>query len=462
MTTDLTPITIGSLRPRLLGQPFPGTEIPAISQALLEAEQWIEQGRVSAEGRSWWQAWPDQPDFEASYGTLSLNTGVAGVIWYLDQALRHQPGGPTADARRTRIEEGLAHLAAHWHDETGNYYALPFAATGFYGGLAGIGAVLAQLAHRYPLAAELAPQVLDAVLDRRDEAGVRWSTTSTMLGDGGVIVSLLTAAHELGEDRYLEAAVRAGDDILSEEVPQAVGSAWPGVDPQILGMPADVVLEGFETGSTGVAYVLAQLAGATGEQRFITATDRALAHINTLALTHGDGALLPGYGGKYSFGYCTGSSGMIRAYVAGHRATGNPDHLEWAARYGRGILRSGVPTRTTPGHQYLLHQCCGSAAIVESFTGLHLETGEPLWLEAARAQADDLLIRSVADDRGRRWYSEAYRLPPGQLKAEVGHQVGASGIALALLHLLQVEEGPGAIVRLPDDPFHDRSTPRPS
>ena len=56
MTTDLTPITISSLRPELLGQPFPGTQLPAINDALLEAERWIEQGRVFAEDRSWWQA----------------------------------------------------------------------------------------------------------------------------------------------------------------------------------------------------------------------------------------------------------------------------------------------------------------------------------------------------------------------------------------------------------------------
>lgn len=458
MTTDPTPITIGSLRPEPFGEPFPGTGVPALSDALAEAEHWIDQGRISADGTSWWQAWPDQPDFEASYGTLSLNTGVAGVIWYLHQALSHQPDGPGWQARKARVEEGLAHLAAHWQDPIENYYSFPFAASGFYGGLAGIGVVLAQLASGYPLAARLAPQVLDAVLERRGPGGVRWSTTSTLIGDGGVIVSLLAAAELLREDRYLEAAVRAGDDILAEERPMEVGSLWPGLAPEALGLPADTVVEGFETGPTGVAYTLAELGRATGEQKFLDATDRGLAHINTRAHTHGDGALMPGLGGRYSFGYCTGSAGMIRAYIAGYRATGNPEHLEWALRYGRGILRSGVPGRTTPGNQYLLHQCCGSAAVLEAFVGLHLQSGDPLWLEAARTQADDLIIRSVADDRGRRWYSEAYRLPTGQLKAEVGHQVGASGIALALLHLLQVEEGSDAIVRLPDDPFADRSS----
>ncbi len=110
----------------------------------------------------------------------------------------------------------------------------------------------------------------------------------------------------------------------------------------------------------------------------------------------------------------------------------------------------------------MFHQCCGSAAVLESFVGLWLETGERLWLDAANAQADDLLIRSVLDDKGRRWCSESHVLPTGTLKAEVGHQVGASGIALSLLRLHQANEAdaagtPFTTLRLPDDPFAVRS-----
>ncbi|HZK04691.1 MAG TPA: hypothetical protein VFC82_02460 [Actinomycetaceae bacterium] len=118
----------------------------------------------------------------------------------------------------------------------------------------------------------------------------------------------------------------------------------------------------------------------------------------------------------------------------------------------------GVPLRHTAGNDRVLHQCCGSTAILEAFLGLWAVTRDPLWLEAARAQGDDLLVRSNADERGRRWYSEAYVLPIGTLKAEVGHQVGASGIALALLrlHAANIAEAGGEappIPRLPDDPF---------
>lgn len=448
------------LRPEADGAPFPGTELPSITEALRQAETWIEQGFIEAEdGTGHWLAWPDQTDFVGSYGTLSLNTGLAGVLWYLNAALAHQPEHEHSQAVRARIDQALGHLEQHWDAEISNHYEMTFAADGFYGGLAGIGVVLGELAANHPIADRLHRKVLDEILARQGgEAGPnRWSGISTLLGEGGIIISLLDAAERTGDDRYRAAALRAGEEILREEKPSDVGSVWPGVDPTLLGLPEGIVMEGFETGHTGVSYVLARLAIATGDERYAAATNRALAHVNTLATVRGDAAVFERFSGGYSFGYCTGSSGMVRAYVAGYRATGNPEHLEWALRYGRGMLASGVPARSTPGNIYLLHQCCGSAAVLESFIGLYLETRDDLWLEAARAQAEDLLIRSVADERGRRWYSEAYRLPVAQLKAEVGHQTGASGIALALLHLQQVEDalagGTSEILRLPDDPF---------
>lgn len=442
------------------GEPFPGTALPTIPDALRQAEEWIEQGFVDGgDGTGHWLGWPDQPDFVGSYGTLSLNTGLAGVIWYLHAALRQEPHQAGAALKESRINQALSHLERHWDQGIENHYQMSFAGDGFYGGLAGIGVVLAHLAPDHPIAAQLHRRILDEVLARRAD-GHRWSGISTLLGEGGIIVSLLQAAEITGQGHYRDAAVAAGLEILKEEHPMdSGGSAWPGVDPTLLGLPEGVVMEGFETGHTGVAYVLAQLAVATGDERFRAATDRALIHVNGFATLSGDTALFERFSGGYSFGYCTGSSGMVRAYIAGYHATGNPDHLEWALRYGRGILASGVPGRTTAGNQYLLHQCCGSGAVLETFIGLYCETGDELWLGAARAQADDLLIRSVQDDRGRRWYSEAYRLPVGQLKAEVGHQTGASGIALALLHLHQVEETlegrPSRILRLPDDPYLD-------
>jgi lantibiotic modifying enzyme len=321
-----------------------------------------------------------------------------------------------------------------------------------------------ELAERDPGHRATAIALLDEILAHTGSVGGRpsgWTGLNGLLGDGGIVIALAHAARRLGEVRYLEAAVGASAAILAEERHEEHGSSWPGVPGAAFGLPVEIELDGFELGTVGIAYVFARIAVATADDRFRDAAARAARHVASQAIVVGDAAVLPRMGGDISFGYCTGSSGLIRSFLGVYRATGSEEFREWALRFGRGILRSGVPGRQTRGNAFVFHQCCGSAAVLESFIGLWLETGDAVWLDAAKAQGDDLLIRSVHDDKGRRWYSESHVLPVGTLKAEVGHQVGASGIALALLRLHQAIEDdagrrPFATLRLPDDPFLER------
>ena len=80
---SLPDIVIPSLRPQLLGAPFPGTELPDLPTALAEVQTWIDAAEV-ADGpdASHWIAWPDRPEFQPIYGPVSLNTGAAGIAWY--------------------------------------------------------------------------------------------------------------------------------------------------------------------------------------------------------------------------------------------------------------------------------------------------------------------------------------------------------------------------------------------
>jgi lantibiotic modifying enzyme len=454
----LPEITIPTLRPQLLGAPFPGTELPDLPTALAEVQMWIDSGEERDGDASWWHAWPDQPDFQPIYGPVSLNTGAAGIAWWSMAA---------ADATGDAAHADRAVRAARFVERAWREHAddspldLPGLGLAHYGGLAGIAAVMMEVAAREPAFRPTTIAILDEILARTGKIGGRpagWTGLNALLGDGGIAMDLLAAAASLQEPRYLAAAVAAGETILAEEIPAEHGSAWPGVKASDFGMASDMELDGFELGTIGIAYVFAMLAVATGDERFRAAAARAAEHLAGEATVVGDAAVFRRIGGTASFGYCTGSSGVIRSMLGVYRATGEPAHLEWALRFGRGILRSGVPGRQTPGNEYVFHQCCGSAAVLESFVGLWLETGDRLWLEAAKAQGDDLLIRSIHDAKGRRWYSESHVLPTGTYKAEVGHQVGASGIALALLRLRQAVEADAGraafrTLRLPDDPF---------
>lgn len=470
----MSQIVLPDLRPTVAGEPVPGTEIADLDEVLTGAEQWIDSAEApdpQLSEVSRWTAWPDDPDYLPSYGTISLNTGAAGIAWY---------AGLAADAGRSgaaeRRDRALATVAARCQEDLEAEIRLPLAGlgVGFYGGLGGLASVTLGLADQSPVAADLAPRIVAEILDRQGRTGGReagWTGVNALLGDAGPLLVLLQAADQVADldpsnsplaDRARRAAVAVGELLLAEERRDGNRSSWIGVTAQHLGAPATdgppaSLGEGFEVGTTGIAYALAELGRRTGQSRFVDAAVRGATSIVEAAVPVGEDAVLQGGARGYAFGYCSGSAGAIRGLVGVFRATGDRAWLEWAERFGRGILRSGVPGRHTPGNLWVQHQCCGGAGILEAFLGLWWETGDQLWLDAARVQADDLVIRSTVDQRGRRWYSEAFVLPVGRLKAEVGHQVGASGVGVALLRMQAAEQGrpdqPSSTRRLADDPF---------
>lgn len=458
-------VRVPDLRPLVDGQPVPGTELPGLTTVLPEIGTWLDQGEHEDPGHpglSQWLAWPDDPDFRPLAGPLSLNTGLAGIAWYSAAAAAATPGGSARDEER--LARAVRGLEARWAEDVEDriLFGLPGRGTAFYAGLAGIAGALIPLAGTDPGTRDLAVRVVREVLARQGTTGGReagWTGTDALIGDGGIVLTLLAAADAWEDEEAMAAALRTGEQMLAGELPAEVGSTWVGTDPAAIGVAPGVVLDGFELGGIGIAYALARLAQSTGDPRFLAPAERVLERLRHVSLPAGeDGALFRRHDGNVSFGYCSGSAGVARAFLGMFRATGDPEHLRWAQRYGMGILRSGVPGRQTPSNGWVLHQCCGSAAVLETVIGLWLETGDRVWLDAARAQTDDLLIRSRVDERGRRWYSEAYVLPVGRLKAEVGYQVGAAGIGTALARMLALEqalagERPFSTRRLPDDPY---------
>src|SRR5699024_8114815 len=83
LVMTLPPLQIPSLRPELLGAPFPGTEVPDLTSDHSQVEAWICPCVVRVSGRACrGVAWPDRPDFRPIYGLVSYITGAAGIAWY--------------------------------------------------------------------------------------------------------------------------------------------------------------------------------------------------------------------------------------------------------------------------------------------------------------------------------------------------------------------------------------------
>jgi len=113
--------------------------------------------------------------------------------------------------------------------------------------------------------------------DLRDE---RWDL---MAGSAGAVASLLTL-HEVRpsggrfSDQILALAVRYGERLLANAVPQAAGIAWP----VSTASDAERPLAGFSHGAAGIAWALARLAAATGDERFRQAAAEAIRYERSL------------------------------------------------------------------------------------------------------------------------------------------------------------------------------------
>jgi hypothetical protein len=140
--------------------------------------------------------------------------------------------------------------------------------------------------------------------------------------------------------------------------------------------------------------------------------------------------------------------------------TGEREYLEWTEKLARGIVRSGVPEKLTPGYWNVACQCCGSAAVVDLFLSLWVATGKSQYREFARRVADQLISREDdLDGKGYRWYQAWTRVKPWEVNAETGYKIGAAGVGAALIHTHLAVHDRYAALLLPDNPFpHTQKT----
>jgi hypothetical protein len=89
--------------------------------------------------------------------------------------------------------------------------------------------------------------------------------------------------------------------------------------------------------------------------------------------------------------------------------------------------------------------------VSEFFVALHRRSGDPRHLEFAERVAHDTLARATAEGDGLKWVQAEHRVRPDEVVAQTGLMQGAAGVGLALLHLDGAREGRAPFVRLPDE-----------
>jgi lantibiotic modifying enzyme len=429
------------------------------------AARWIRSTAQPAEYGMVWLPDPDHPELLATVTPpATIYSGNAGIIlFFLELAAATGDASYLEDAQR-----GADQIAATWRDAltAPHWIGLDNVRLTFNMGLAGTAFMLGEawqatgdVAYR-DAALEITHHIATAA--RPAGGGVEWTgATSAGLGDGSIILFLLSAAETFADPSLRALAASGGERILELAEPALGGSRWSGFPPESLGLPADTSMPNFEFGTAGVAFVLARLFAETGDARFLEAAQAGAAHVRSLATVRDDAALLfyraPDHTDLYYLGYCHGPVGTARLFYQLYKVSGADDDREWLERFARGITQSGIPEKQTPGLWNVACQCCGTAGIFDFFVSLWAATGKAEHLAFARRVADATLSRaSDFDGKGARWYQAWARVHPWDVTAETGYMIGAAGVGSAFLHLALAEQGRYSALLFPDSPFPRR------
>jgi len=201
----------------------------------------------------------------------------------------------------------------------------------------------------------------------------------------------------------------------------------------------------FSHGTAGIAFTLATLAEAIGDDHLLAAaldgarylTSIARADDGGCAVCHDEGQDPP----EFTLGWCHGPPGLGALFSVLGRVTTAPGWELWAERCVRTLRTSDIPERRTPGFWDNVARCCGSAGVADFLLDRYIATGDPDTLAFTLTIVDDLLDRAVIDERGMRWSNFEWRADPPELAAETGFMQGASGIGALLLRLGTLLDG---------------------
>jgi lantibiotic modifying enzyme len=412
-----------------VGSACRGDEAGPYRQAALEAARWV---RSTAVRTGHGPAWPADPA-DGKTVNSGLYNGVSGTLLLFLEAHRATREKAYLDDARAGADYLLRSLEGEKQ-------------SGLYVGLAGVGFALQEAFKatgeaRYRDGARRCLALL-AARAKRAGKGVGWNeSTDVISGTAGIGLFLLYAARELKDEPARKLATQAGERLVELGRPAPGGLKWP------MRPGFDRLMPNFSHGTAGVAYFLASLYQETKHKPFLDAALAGGKYLQTVADTEGGGCLVfhhePGGEKLFYLGWCHGL----------HQATGDREWMGWFERCGRAVLRSGLPGKRPPGFWDNVGQCCGSAGVAEFCLDLHRLTKDRRYLVLARELTDDILRRSLRDDKGARWRGAEHRVKPDLLTVQTGYMQGASGVGMWLLRLDGFERGRGDRVVLPDSPF---------
>ncbi len=411
--------------------------------AALQAAKWLRNAQRVTENGITWPVDPLKPDASDS----SFYEGTPGIPPFLLEMYYATGDESFLREARAGADEIIATLL------TDQRLRDPNAGAGFYVGLGGIAYTMEVVHHvsadeKYRAAAQRA---VDAILSRTAH-GTQWSDgLDVVSGAAGGGLFLLWWAAQTNDANAVPAARQAGSFLLSRAQGARGGLAWNAMSSTGRYYP------NFAHGTAGVAYFLATLSKATGEERFLQAAIKGAQHLQAIATCDPNGCLVFHYtpGGEHRFylGLCHGPAGTSRLFYRLSELTDDPSWRNWADSEVDALMASGIPEVRTPGFWNNISMCCCDTAVLQFMLDLHGTYGDSRYLDFAHRVVDDILNRATIDERGMRWVQAENRIDPAIVIAQTGYMQGAAGVGIGLLHLDGRERHRRPLIVLPDSPY---------
>lgn len=407
--------------------------------AALEAARWIRSSAVQTERGI---VWPSDPRDAGSINS-TLYAGTPGVILFFIEAYRSTGDQLFLKDARAGADHLLATFAAEKE-------------CGLYVGIAGIGFALTETFKatgdaKYRQGALQCARLLGERAKRIGN-GIEWNdTTDIIAGGAGIGLFLLYAARELNEPSFRDLAMGDARRLVELGSPEKNGMKWR-MSPNFARL-----MPNFSHGTAGIAYFLATVYQETRKSEFLDAALAGARYLQAVAKTDGDACLVfhnePDGRDLFYLGWCHGPAGTARLFYRLYLVTGNRGWMDWVKKSARGLLRSGIPEKQTPGFWNNVSQCCGSAGVADFLLSLHRITRDPAYLDFSKRVTGQLLEKATRDREGMRWIQAEHRVKPDLLVAQTGYMQGAAGIGMLFLHLDGFQRGKKASIGFPDSPF---------
>ncbi|MDR1247713.1 MAG: AGE family epimerase/isomerase [Treponema sp.] len=289
-------------------------------------------------------------------------------------------------------------------------------------------------------------------IEIRDKNGGYWLKNSTgdtesgqidlYHGSAGILIFFIQLAVVSGDASYLEDAKRGGDYILKRFEERGFEAATSNLDGPHY--KSGVLWTLYSGGWSGIAFALAELYKAAGDQKYRDTAEKISGAIAAAAREE-KGALV--WSGKPGINF---DSGIILYLIYASKFFGQKEWLLPAVRAGKSLLSTGKPggqglryngfvnmvnimTGSTDEEAHMPGFAYGTAGISYTLARLYQETGDPAFLEGAQQGA--AYLTSIAHTDGEAALIP-HRLPDWSNLFYLGHCHGVVGTAklFFLLH----------------------------